>query len=61
MTRGNLCSTIGIVQQHPTLFRGSIRDNLRWGNENAEDKDLWLALEKGGFYQTLYNIQFQSV
>ena len=28
------------------LFQGSIRDNLRWGKENAEDAELWEALEK---------------
>ena len=27
------------------LFEGTIRDNLRWGNENATDQDLWKALE----------------
>ncbi len=35
---------IGLVPQHATLFRGTIRDNLRWGNENATDEELWEAL-----------------
>ena len=36
---------IGIVPQKAVLFKGSIRDNLLWGNENATDADLWSALE----------------
>ena len=35
----------GIVQQKTVLFKGSIRDNLRWGNEKADDEKLWKALE----------------
>ena len=36
---------IGIVPQKAVLFKGSIRQNLCWGNENATDQDLWGALE----------------
>lgn len=36
---------IGIVPQKAVLFKGSIRQNLLWGNENASDDDLWAALE----------------
>jgi ABC-type multidrug transport system fused ATPase/permease subunit len=36
---------IGIVPQKAVLFKGTIRDNLLWGNENATDADLWSALE----------------
>lgn len=35
----------GIVQQKTVLFKGSIRDNLKWGNEEADDEKLWQALE----------------
>ena len=35
----------GIVQQRTVLFKGSIRDNLKWGNEAADDDKLWEALE----------------
>lgn len=35
----------GIVQQKTVLFKGSIRENLRWGNEKADDEKLWKALE----------------
>ncbi len=33
-----------MVQQRAVLFQGTIRDNLRWGNENAADSELWAAL-----------------
>lgn len=36
---------IGIVPQKAVLFKGTIRQNLRWGNENATDAQLWEALE----------------
>lgn len=36
---------IGVVPQQAVLFRGSVRDNLRWGNPTATDEELWAALE----------------
>lgn len=36
---------IGIVPQKAVLFKGTIRQNLLWGNENAGDSQLWEALE----------------
>ena len=44
-TRETLCEKVGVVQQRAVLFQGTIRDNLRWGNENADDAALWEALE----------------
>lgn len=35
---------IGVVPQKALLFEGTIRDNLRWGNEDASDEDIWAAL-----------------
>ena len=43
-SRAALCGKVGVVQQRAVLFKGSIRDNLRWGNENASDSALWEAL-----------------
>jgi len=40
-----LRSQIGIVPQKAVLFKGTIRQNLLWGNDNATDTDLWNALE----------------
>lgn len=36
---------IGMVLQKAVLFHGTIRDNLKWGNENATDEELWQALK----------------
>ena len=36
---------IGIVPQKAVLFKGSIRENLRWGKPEATDAELWEALE----------------
>ena len=44
-TQKALCRKIAVVQQRSVLFQGTIRDNLRWGNENASDEELWQALE----------------
>ncbi len=41
----SLRSQIGIVPQKAVLFKGTIRQNLLWGNENADDEALWTALE----------------
>ena len=35
---------IGIVPQKAVLFRGSIRDNIRWGKEDASDEEIKKAL-----------------
>ncbi len=40
-----LRSLIGIVPQKAELFRGTIKENLLWGNENASDEDIKEALE----------------
>ena len=44
-TQEALCRKVAVVQQRSVLFQGTIRDNLRWGNENASDEELWQALE----------------
>jgi ATP-binding cassette subfamily B protein len=36
---------IGIVPQKPYLFSGTVGSNLRYGNPDATDDDLWHALE----------------
>lgn len=41
----SLRENIGIVPQKAVLFYGTIRENLRWGNENASDEELFRALE----------------
>ena len=44
-TQQALCRKVAVVQQRSVLFQGTIRDNLRLGNENASDEELWQALE----------------
>ncbi|MCM1525304.1 MAG: ABC transporter ATP-binding protein/permease [Ruminococcus sp.] len=43
--KSKLRSVIGIVPQRAELFSGTVRDNLKWGNENASDEELLSALE----------------
>lgn len=40
-----LRNKIGIVMQKAVLFKGTIRENLLWGNENASEEELQEALE----------------
>jgi ATP-binding cassette, subfamily B, multidrug efflux pump len=40
-----LWSRIGLVPQRGYLFSGTIESNLRYGNPDATDDDLWAALE----------------
>ena len=42
-TMEHLRSAVSMVLQKNTLFSGSIRDNLRWGNPDASDDELWEA------------------
>ncbi|WP_433537001.1 ABC transporter ATP-binding protein [Micromonospora sp. CA-249363] len=36
---------IGLVPQRPYLFTGTVASNLRYGNPDATDEELWAALE----------------
>ncbi|CAM5273543.1 multidrug ABC transporter ATPase [Streptomyces rimosus subsp. rimosus] len=40
-----LASVIGLVPQKPYLFSGTVATNLRYGNPDATDEELWHALE----------------
>ena len=35
----------GVVPQKAVLFKGTVRSNLLWGNEQATDEELWQALD----------------
>ena len=39
-----ICQKIGIVPQSALLFAGTVRDNLRWGKEDATDEEMREAL-----------------
>lgn len=42
---GELRKKVGIVMQKAVLFKGTIRENLSWGRENATDQEMREALE----------------
>ena len=42
---GELRAKIGIVMQKSVLFKGTIRENMLWGNENATDEEIIQAIE----------------
>lgn len=41
----NLREGVGMVLQKNVLFSGTIEQNLRWGNENATDEEMFAAAE----------------
>jgi ATP-binding cassette subfamily B protein len=41
----DLWSMVGLVPQRPYLFSGTVASNLRYGDPDATDEDLWHALE----------------
>ncbi|WP_406445635.1 ABC transporter ATP-binding protein/permease [Streptomyces sp. NBC_01613] len=53
-----LAKTVGLVPQKPYLFAGTVATNLRYGNPDATDAELWQALEVAqakGFVEQLEN------
>ena len=44
LSLADLRRQIRIVPQKAVLFSGTIRENLRWGNQDADDAALWQAL-----------------
>lgn len=49
----DLRQRIGFVLQKAALFKGTVRDNLKWGNENATDDEMLTALEKAQVLDTV--------
>jgi len=45
MTRGDLRARTGMVLQDPWLFAGTIRENIRYGNDSATDDEVLAAAE----------------
>ena len=50
-----LRNIIGIVPQNAVLFKGTIRQNLLWGNKDATDEDLWAALDVAQAWEVVKN------
>ena len=44
-TQNGLRSCIGVVPQRAVLFKGTLRDNMRWGRADASDEDIYRALD----------------
>ena len=42
--RESLRDMVGVVMQKAQLFAGTIRSNLLWGNSDATEEELWVAL-----------------
>ena len=40
----DLREKIGVVPQRAALFKGTIRENMKWGREDATDEEIWDAL-----------------
>ena len=40
-----LRNIVGMVMQKAVLFKGTIRDNMKWGNDNATDAEIYEALD----------------
>lgn len=51
----SLRSMLALVPQNAVLFRGTIRDNLLWGNPNASDIDLIEALRISQSYDFVFS------
>ena len=45
LRREDLRSRVGVVPQKAVLFKGTIRENLKWGKADATDEELMAALE----------------
>ncbi len=43
--QSGLRSRIGVVPQRAVLFKGTLRDNMRWGRADASDEDIYRALD----------------
>ena len=43
-SRQALREKIGVVPQKAVLFKGTIRDNMRWGNSDASDEEIHAAI-----------------
>lgn len=50
-----LRSNIGFVMQKAVLFAGTVRDNIKWGKQNATDDEIDEALKIAQIYDTVYD------
>lgn len=50
---------IGMVMQKAVLFRGTVRENLLWGREEAKEEELWEALRRAQAEEFVRNLEDQ--
>jgi len=48
-----LRENIGYVQQKAVLFKGTVRDNMKWGKKDATDDEIILALKQAQIYDII--------
>ncbi|MGL4668953.1 MAG: thiol reductant ABC exporter subunit CydC [Saezia sp.] len=49
-----LCTKFGMLTQRTELFQGTLRDNLLLANPEANDAELWNALENSGLAEAVH-------
>ena len=52
--KDELRQKIGFVMQRSVLFSGTVRDNIKWGREDATDSEIDDALKTAQIYDTVY-------
>jgi ATP-binding cassette subfamily B protein len=52
----SLRKQIGFVQQNVFLFDGTIRENLRYGKSDADDQQMWEALEQANLSAFIHSL-----
>jgi len=57
ITLSSLRNNIGIVQQDVFLFNGTIKDNILYGNSDAEEEDVIEAAKKANAHDFIVNMQ----
>ncbi|WP_211746683.1 ABC transporter ATP-binding protein [Paenibacillus sp. Marseille-Q4541] len=56
MTLASLRKQIGIVQQDVFLFSGTIRENIAYGNLDADDNEIWRAAQHAELADTIHRM-----
>ena len=57
VTQNSLHSRIGLVLQDPFLFMGTVKDNIRYGRQDATDNEILVALEAIGAKRIIENLE----
>ena len=56
MSRNKLRSNFGMVLQDTWLFKGTVTENIRYGNENATDEDVINAAKTAQIYDYIMSL-----